>query len=455
MEQKNNLILQGTETFSRGALDNVALENGCLVLDSSAGRYLPYGSYTSPELAMPAFCNLNVSWNALAPDNTMLEVRCRVYAGGDWTNWMSFGKWAPDYPRRSVHTQTEDGRVFLMGDTVTVAAPGGGVGIQLQVNLSSNDGKVTPAVRLLAAAVRPLSWERQDGAVINRRLYLPEYSLAGHDPSFGREMDLSLVVASLMNRWGEDILPEEVAYTMFDGATNGIHNAAYAVAAAACCGYPAWQGWLDLKELRAQIHDGCSVGVEMETRLAGQKEPVRVWMALRGFGHDEEILANYVLLNDPTTGDGAVARTMPVADFQRFFTGRAIVLRPKPRGIGPSPGASPPPGPAASAAGWRTPGTENGSLPARACGSLCPRISAGGSPAPSTTGWPTPPPPTRPSAGWSGRLRAGCASPPKRPKREAGAETGGRCCVYAVDQTGKMRVAEILLPHPAGTAGAD
>ena len=64
MEQKNNLILQGTETFSRGALDNVALENGCLVLDSSAGRYLPYGSYTSPELAMPAFCNLNVSWNA-------------------------------------------------------------------------------------------------------------------------------------------------------------------------------------------------------------------------------------------------------------------------------------------------------------------------------------------------------------------------------------------------------
>ena len=114
MEQKNNLILQGTETFSRGALDNVALDNGCLVLDSSAGRYLPYGSYTSPELAMPPFCNLNVSWNALAPDNTMLEVRCRIYAGGHWTGWMSFGKWAPDYPRRSVHTQTEDGLVFLM-----------------------------------------------------------------------------------------------------------------------------------------------------------------------------------------------------------------------------------------------------------------------------------------------------------------------------------------------------
>ena len=67
MEQRNNLVLQGTETFSRGQLDNVALDNGSVVLDSVAGRYLQYGSYTTPEFAMPAFCNLSVSWNASAP----------------------------------------------------------------------------------------------------------------------------------------------------------------------------------------------------------------------------------------------------------------------------------------------------------------------------------------------------------------------------------------------------
>ena len=90
---------------------------------------------------MPAFCNLNVSWNASAPHNTMVEVRCRVYAGNTWTGWLSFGKWAPDYPRCSIKAQSEDGLVFLMGDTVTVATPGGGTGIQLQVNLSTNDDK--------------------------------------------------------------------------------------------------------------------------------------------------------------------------------------------------------------------------------------------------------------------------------------------------------------------------
>ena len=144
MEQRNNLVLQGTETFSRGQLDNLALENGALVLDSVAGRSLLYGSYTTPEFAMPAFCNLNVSWNAHAPRDTMVEVRCRVYAAGAWTGWMSFGKWAPDYPRCSVSSHSEDGMIFLMGDTVTVAAPGGGTGVQLQVNLSTNNDKVTP-----------------------------------------------------------------------------------------------------------------------------------------------------------------------------------------------------------------------------------------------------------------------------------------------------------------------
>ena len=334
MEQRNNLVLQGTETFSRGQLDNVALESGSIVLDSAAGRYLQYGSYTTPEFAMPAFCNLNVSWNAHAPHNTMVEVRCRVYAGNAWTGWMSFGKWAPDYPRCSVNAQSEDGMVFLMGDTVTVATPGGGTGVQLQVNLSSNDDKVTPALRLLAAAVRPVTWEKQEGHPINRRLYLPEYCLSAHDPSFGREMDLPLVMAALMNRYGEDILPEEVAYAMEDKATSSTGNAAFAAAAAGCCGYPCWQAWMDLADLRAQIHDDCSIAVRVERRVRGQRDPVGVWMGLRGFGHDDAVLADFVLLNDPTAdSDGAVNCTMALSDFMRYFTGRAIALRPKQREV--------------------------------------------------------------------------------------------------------------------------
>ena len=44
MEQRNNLVLQGTETFSRGQLDNLALENGALqnqIIPLFHGAHLP------------------------------------------------------------------------------------------------------------------------------------------------------------------------------------------------------------------------------------------------------------------------------------------------------------------------------------------------------------------------------------------------------------------------------
>ena len=90
----------------------------------------------------------------------------------------------------------------------------------------------------------------------------------------------------------------------------------------------------DLKDLREQIHDGCSVAVRIERRIRGQRDPVGVWMGLRGFGHDDAVLADFVLLNDPTAdSDGAVNCTMALTDFMRYFTGRAIALRPKQREV--------------------------------------------------------------------------------------------------------------------------
>lgn len=437
MEQRNNLVLQGTETFSRGQLDNVALDNGSVVLDSVAGRYLQYGSYTTPEFAMPAFCNLNVSWNAHAPQNTMVEVRCRVYAGGNWTGWMSFGKWAPDYPRSSINAHSDDGLIFLMGDTVTVALPGGGTGVQLQVNLSTNDDKVTPALRLLSAAVRPLAWEKQDGHPINRRLYLPEYCLSAHDPSFGREMDLPLVMAALMNRWGEDILPEEVAYAMEDNATRSTGNAAFAAAAAGCCGFPCWQAWMDLQDLRTQIHDDCPVAVRVERRIRGQRDPVGIWMGLRGFGHDDAVMADYVLLNDPTAdSDGSVNCTMALSDFLRYFTGRAIALRRKPRD-----------------AAADLPDRVRCDL-ARSEDGRCYYFEQRGQRDPLPDDF----------SGWTAyTLHDGIAHATtahrtfRRMERTPDGglcfppeqlAAGGRCSVYAVDQTGRMRVAEVRLPAP-------
>ena len=66
--------------------------------------------------------------------------------------------------------------------------------------------------------------------------------------------------------------------------------------------------------------------------MRGQRDPTRLWMGLRGFGHDDAVMADFVLLNDPTADtDGAVNCTMALVDFMRYFTGKAIALRPKQR----------------------------------------------------------------------------------------------------------------------------
>ena len=294
-------------------------------------------------------------------------------------------------------------------------------------------------MRLLAAAVRPLAWEKHNGHPLNRQLYLPEYCLSAHDPSFGRTMDLPLVMAALMNCWGEDVLPEEVAYVMEDMAHSTTANAAFAAAAAGCCGYPCWQAWMDLADLRAQIHDDCCVAVQVERRIRGQRDPVRVWMGLRGFGHDDAVMADYVLLNDPTAdSNGAVNCTMALVDFY------ALLYRARHRPAGKTPRCCRQPSAAdALRAGARRDGRgvyyfeQRGVKPTR-----CRKAFPAGWPVRATTVWPTPPPPTAASAGWSARRRAASAS------RKQIVAAGCRCSVYAVDQTGAMRVAEVRLPKP-------
>ena len=96
---------------------------------------------------------------------------------------------------------------------------------------------------------------------------------------------------------------------------------------------------MDLADLRAQIHDGCCVAVQVERRIRGQRDPVRVWMGLRGFDHDEARMVDSGAAQRPPAADsdGSVGTTMALVDFMRYFTGRAIALRAKPRDIASQP----------------------------------------------------------------------------------------------------------------------
>jgi hypothetical protein len=233
MESKNTFILHETEAFMRGELDNVTVAHGRIVLDLVSGGHVPYGCYTSPAVPLPTFDALRVSWNAGTPPGTAVEAQARVMVDGNWTSWSSFGRWSPYLEREGAAPVTK-GAVNLLPDSLVLDSKTA-TQAQLRIYLYTKDEHTTPSVSLVGVSVRAVDVIPAGGRPINARLHLMPYAVARRAPALQPVMDLAICLASLTNRWGADILPEEFALAMRDcRSTDAERNLSFAAAAAGC-----------------------------------------------------------------------------------------------------------------------------------------------------------------------------------------------------------------------------
>lgn len=311
----------------RGELDNVTVAESHILLDVVQGGYVPYGCYTSAPIPMPAFDALRPSWNAYTPPGTAVEVQARVMVDGNWTAWSGFGRWSPFLRREGARTLTR-GPLTLTPDLLTLDSKVANQ-VQLRIYLYTKDEKATPQVALLGAGVRVVDVIPGGGRPVNARLRLPAYAVARRAPALRPQMDLACSIASLTNRWGADILPEELALAMRDWL--GGPNLCFGAAAAGCWGFPAWVCWADLGLLRAELRAGFGVVVELESSPARQQAgwPERRYAALRGFAVVDG--QPHALLNDPCAAetDFDTEVSMPLDDFLVSWTNVALCLRPR------------------------------------------------------------------------------------------------------------------------------
>ena len=239
--ERNTVLLRETEAFMRGELDNVTVSQNSIVLDLVQGSYVPYGCYTSAPISMPVFDALRVSWNAASPRGTAVEAQARVLVDGNWTPWVGFGKWSP-YLHRESPAYQERGPVqrwpaHLQLDSKYATQA------QLRIYLYSKDEKATPAVTLLGVSTHVVDVIPARGRPVNARLHLMPYAAARRTPALRPWMDLANCLASLTNRWGADLLPEEFAQVLRDWRAPDDcdpRNLSFAAAAAAQWGFPAW-----------------------------------------------------------------------------------------------------------------------------------------------------------------------------------------------------------------------
>ena len=338
LKAKNLYILNKTDDFVRGEMDNVALDDNAICLEQLAGRYVLYGCYTSPDVSLPPFTKLTMSWNAETPEGTVVEAQCRVFVEESWSPWLSCGKWSPYIKRAGEDGEEQkpayikDGMICIPGAKATRA--------QLRIYLYTDDERCTPLVRLLGASVLPADWQKEEAKPYGRLLRLPAYSQNLRDPQLRPYMDSPVMLTSLLNRWGQDILPEELALAMFDHGRQGCQNHSFAVAAAGTYGYEAFLAYLDPARVWEHIKAGESVALELnyaaseeeqkETGLpllpgsfAGGKHQ---FMPLRGFELDDQGEI-YALVNDGHAPNNRAAETRyPAKDIWEAYSGLALLV---------------------------------------------------------------------------------------------------------------------------------
>lgn len=336
-------ILREITDFASGAFENTAVEDGGIQLGRKASGHLLTGSYTTPPLSSAPFTEMVPSWNADTPPGTTVEVQARVAAGGAWSQWFSFGRWSP-YILRASPEITRDEMAQSDAEYLSLL-PGRAAAelVQLRVHLESEDAALSPTVRLLAVSVNSDAGHIEGPGEFSRVLEAPSYSCLVRDPAIANWIGSATSLAMLVNRLGEDILPEEVARAVYDAGAGRYSNLSFLTAAGGMYGYECYAGYAGIDAIRREVWRGNPVGVMVHYRapsLSGEEEgvfelPVFEGAAVNSAGHIAVVRGietkggeTTVYLNDPfSPDDDAARRELPLGTFLEIYCGICLILR--------------------------------------------------------------------------------------------------------------------------------
>lgn len=338
-------VLKNVRDFAPGAFENTAVEAGSIQLGHIGKGYLEKGSYTAPPFTTKPFMRLIPSWNADTPEGTSVEVQARVATAGHWSRWFSFGQWSPYIDRASPEPDKDelvscDAEILQVLDREHPADT-----YQMRILLRTECADFTPMVRLLAISVD--SVPEDDALSFDRELEIPTYSCLVRDPAIDERMAGACSVTMMLNRWGEDLLPEEVARAVYDSGAGRYANLSFLSAVAGTFGFESFGGFGRLNALRREVWRGSAVAAKVRYRapsLGGEEDtalpslPVLEeatvdspghLVVVRGFVRREDG-AEYVVVNDPMApSDSAVRREIPVEQFSRIYLGIYLMLHNK------------------------------------------------------------------------------------------------------------------------------
>lgn len=264
----------------------------------------------SAPLPTPIAANeIIVSWNAVAPAGTGLQVEARARFGNHWTKYYTLGLWSKDggaFPRESVNGQKDDdGNVM----TDTLALNRSADAIALRITLRGNaEGNLRPTLKFLGVSLadthahpEPLEPNR---AVWGKEVVVPGKPQTGYPDANGWCSPTS--TAMTLAFWGQKLKRPELdmevpvaAHAIYDKVYDGTGNWPFNTAFAGS--FPGIRAYVtrfsDIRELESWTEAGLPVVVSVSYDLLKGKEkdedPGHL-MVCDGFTKEGDIV-----LNDP------------------------------------------------------------------------------------------------------------------------------------------------------------
>ena len=327
--------------------------DGALILKKQNGEYPSHGEYISQIIDVPNFEYMVVSWNSDAPEGTYVEIQARVLVNHfdedsqkvqTWTDWLSWGEWGPFIERCSYSTEDELAEISV--DELMIKGSNGETGekVQLKAILYSEDPSVTPTVRYLHGTLKntlPDQYiekkfgDNEDVSDLNKVVPTPRISQMQRDPIIASSICSPTSLTMMLNRMGEDLIPEEVAQNNYD-FNYGFGNWAITMASAGSYGYKAYVDYTTVEGLKREIAKGYPVGVSVKYTNDPKNQDYPYIEGAPGTtgghlfvvtGFESKNGVEYVIVNDPYAPEnGTVERHYKLEQFKEAWSNRTAYI---------------------------------------------------------------------------------------------------------------------------------
>lgn len=279
LKSKSLIKFRGRHIFKKGKFKNISISNidgeEVLTISRRGSCYNNIGTYISDEIYTDGFTNLILSWNANTPMNTKIEVLARAYIvernklKGEWSEYLSWGEWGSTIKSSSSDSECDIAKINTDVFMVNNKDKYKGKKFQIKVKLYSEDTNVTPSISQITATFIDLldvsDNNLKDKIKVNCESIIdtPCFSQYERDKSIANRICSPTSLTMVLNRLGEDLKVEDVAWNCYDYKYNGFGNWVFNVAFAGSHGYEAYIEYGSFESLEREILKGYPVIVSV------------------------------------------------------------------------------------------------------------------------------------------------------------------------------------------------